>query len=109
MLRTKKQEKNICQNCPIAKAANLLGDSIILIIINELKNDSKRFSELELALIGVSTKTLTEKLNLLQDKDLITRERFCEKPPRVEYSLTEKGKGLKKILNSLLNYGEKYL
>ncbi len=109
MLRTKSQQKKICTGCPIAKAANLVGDTVILIIIKELLNSPKRFGDICHLLDGVSTRTITDKLKQLEDQKIIIRREYKEKPPHVEYSLTEKGKGLKTVVNALLKYGEKYL
>lgn len=109
MLRTKSQQKKICSGCPIAKAANLVGDTITLIIIKELLRGPRRFGELCDSLEGVSTRTISDKLKKLEMDHIINRVEYKEKPPHVEYSLTEKGKGLKKVVEALLNYGEKYL
>lgn len=109
MLRTKSQQKKICTGCPIAKAANLVGDTIVLIIVKELLNGSKRFGDICNSLEGVSTRTITDKLKQLENDKLINRTEYKEKPPHVEYSLTEKGKGLKKVIDSLLKYGEQYM
>ena len=109
MFRTKSQQKNLCTNCPIAKTADLVGDSIVLIIVRELMSGSKRFGEIHQSLNGVSSRTLTEKLKKLEVQDIISRIEYKEKPPRVDYALTQKGKGLKKIVKALLEYGEEYL
>jgi DNA-binding HxlR family transcriptional regulator len=109
MFRTKSQKKNMCTNCPIAKTADLVGDTVVLIILRELIPGSKRFGDIHAALQGASTRTLTDKLKKLEQQEIITRIEYKEKPPRVEYQLTQKGKGLKKIVQALLVYGEKYL
>ncbi len=109
MFRTTSQKKKMCINCPIAKASDLVGDSVVLIIVRELLGGSKRFGELYESLGGVSTRTLTEKLKKLEENKLILRVEFKQKPPHVEYSLTVKGKGLKKIIVALSEYGEKFL
>jgi DNA-binding HxlR family transcriptional regulator len=109
MFRTKAQQKKMCTNCPIAKASDLVGDSFVLIIVRELLSGSKRFGELHESLGGASTRTLTEKLKRLENQKIVTRIEFKEKPPHVEYILTAKGKGLKKIVNALYEYGENFL
>jgi len=108
MLRTKKQEKNLCTNCPIAKAANVVGDTVTLIIVRDLLRGPKRFGEITETL-GVSTRTLTAKLKQLEMEGLVARHEYAERPPRVEYALTAKGKGLKAIISALSSYGEKHL
>ena len=109
MLRTKSQQKKICTGCPIAKAANLVGDTVTLIIIKELLRGPRRFGEICNSLEEVSTRTIADKLKKLEIERIINRVEYKEKPPHVSYSLTEKGRGLKKVVDALLNYGEKYL
>lgn len=109
MLRTKKQEKNLCTSCPLAKTANLMGDTFTLLIIRDLLSQPKRFGELVDSLDGVSSRTITKKLQFLEEKGLIKRHAFSERPPRVEYSLTKNGKALNKIIETMRTYGEKYL
>ncbi len=109
MFRTKSQQKKICNGCPIGKSANLIGDSIILIIVKELLKGPKRFGVLCDYLDGVSTRTITQKLKHLEDQKIVIRTEYKTKPPHVEYSLTEKGRGLKKVIDELLKYGEKFL
>ncbi len=109
MFKTKSQRRKMCKNCPIAKTADLVGDSVILIIIRELVSGPKRFGDIHSSLGGASTRTLTQRLKKLEAVGIVSRTEYKEKPPRVEYSLTTKGQGLKKIISSLLQYGEKYL
>lgn len=109
MFRTKAQQQKICTNCPIAKASDLVGDSVVLIIIRELMTSSKRFGEIHEILGGVSTRTLTEKLKRLEEQKIVIRLEYKEKPPHVEYMLTKKGKGLKKVVSALSEYGVKFL
>ncbi len=109
MFRTASQQKKICKMCPIAKAADLVGDSVVLIIIRELISGPKRFGDMVDSLEGVSTRTLSQKLKKLEAHEIVSRTEYKEKPPRVEYSLTSKGKGLKKIVSAMLTYGEQYL
>ncbi len=109
MLRTKKQQQKICETCPIAKTADLIGDSCVLLIIRDLLSGTKRFGELEFSLQGISTRTLSKKLKMLVEKGIVKREEFNEKPPRVEYRLSEKGRALNTLIKTMLKYGEKYL
>jgi DNA-binding HxlR family transcriptional regulator len=107
-LHTKQQRKNLCSACPIARAADLIGDSWSLLIVRDLLGGARRFSDLAVSLAGISTRTLTKKLQLLEKNDLLARREFSEKPPRVEYSLTPKGRAFKGIIASMKNYGEKF-
>ena len=109
MLRTKSQVEKMCATCPMAKTANLIGDTVSLLMIYQLMSGSKRFKDFIEALPEVSSATLTNKITILEEYGLVTKERFNEKPPRVEYSLTPKGKGLKALIGALRKYGEKHL
>lgn len=109
MLRTKSQQKKICGTCPYAKASNLLGDSVVLLIIHHLLPEKRSFSDFELYLPGVSTKTVSEKLKFLEQEAIITKEEVHSKPNRVYYTLTQKGKQLRPVMKALRSFGEKCL
>lgn len=109
MLRTKKQVDDLCRKCSLAKTANIVGDTFSLLIIRDLLLKPKRFGELEKSLSGVSSRTITNKLKFLECEEIIKRSAFNEKPPRVEYSLTKKGKALQKIIDAMRKYGKTYL
>lgn len=108
MFRTKAQHK-ACNTCPIAKTADLIGDSAVLLIVRDLGISSRRFGELQASLPGISTRTLTEKLKVLEIEELILKQKYAEFPPRVEYSLTKKGKGLLGVIRSMEKYGKNFL
>lgn len=108
MFRTPTQRK-VCQECPIAKTANLVGDSTTLLIVRDLSRGAKGFSELVTLLPKVSTRTLTNKLKNLENEGVLIRQEKSGFPPRVTYSLTTKGRGLAPVINALGQYGKKYL
>ncbi len=107
-LHTEEQKKELCEHCPIARTADLIGDSWSLLIVRDLLKGAKRFSDLAGSLSGISTRTLTKKLQLLEEEKILTRKQFSEKPPRVEYSLTDKGRAFRSIITLMRKYGEKY-
>ena len=108
MFRTKIQHKK-CDSCPVAKTADLIGDSTVLLIVRDLWQRPRRFSDLEVSFPGVSTRTLTQKLKMLETEDIITKKKYAEFPPRVEYMLTKKGKGLTAVITAMEKYGKKFL
>lgn len=108
MLRTKSQQKTLCDACPVAKVADLVGDSCTLLIIRDLLSGPQRFGDLSASLHGISTRTLANKLRVLETSGIVERQEFKEKPPRVTYTLTKKGMGLHGVLDAMLEYGEKY-
>lgn len=109
MLKTSSQRKELCSGCSIAKVADLVGDSCVLLIIRDLLEGPRRFKDLSTSLSGISSRTLTNKLKFLEERRLITRTKYDERPPRVEYSLTFEGRELNRLLKEMSKYGEKYL
>lgn len=95
--------------CPIARTAELLGDRWTLLIVRDLMSGSKRFGQLQESLGHVSPKTLSHRLKVLEQADILTRMAFSEIPPRVEYTLTEKGEALSGIIQAMAAFGERYL
>ena len=69
---------------------------------------TKRFGELKKSIGSVSQKVLTAQLRDMENNGLLTRTVYPEVPPRVEYSLTELGRSLKPILDSMWNWGEEF-
>lgn len=78
------------------------------VILCHLLDGTKRFLELQRITAGVSHKVLNEKLKELEDDGLVVKKIYDELPPKVEYSLTEKGKEYALVLKQLEPLGEKY-
>lgn len=97
------------EQCPIGRVAHLVGDKWVLLIIRDLISGHKRFGELQKSLGSISPRTLSARLDILEDVGLIEREAYPEIPPRVEYSLTEKGRALLPLITLMRDYGEKWL
>ena len=97
------------QDCPIGRTAELVGDTWTILIVRDLMSGSKRFGQLQESLGHVSPKTLSQRLKTLEHADLLTREAFAEIPPRVEYTLTEKGRALSDVIQAMAAFGECYL
>lgn len=79
----------------------VLGGKWKLIIISYLQQ-SRRFGQLAQRLSLISRKVLTEQLKELEEDGIVRREAFAEVPPRVEYSLTARGRALLPILEQLV-------
>ena len=79
-----------------------------VLILRDLLPGTKRFRELKKSVGNVSQKVLTAQLRAMEENGLVHREVYAEVPPRVEYSLTELGKSLKPILDSMQAWGEAY-
>jgi DNA-binding HxlR family transcriptional regulator len=92
----------------IACAANILGSKWTALILRDLNEGPRRFKDFEQSLPGISPRTLSQRLDELEKEAIVTKQSFAEVPPRVEYSLTDKGKDLLPILRSMANWGKKY-
>lgn len=89
-------------DCPITKVAVLLSDTWTMLIMHALTEGPKRFCELEASLPGISTRTLTLKLQKLTAEELIEKSES-------HYQATKKGAGLKIIEKAMKKYSEQYL
>ena len=94
--------------CPVEVTLLLLSNKWTILILRDLLTGTKRFGELKKSLSGISQKVLTANLRSLEEKGIIEREVFPEVPPRVEYTLTELGKTLEPIIDSMYAWGEFY-
>ena len=94
--------------CPVETTLTLIGDKWKVLILRDLLHGTKRFGELKKSIGSVSQKVLTAQLRAMEENRLVHREIYAEVPPRVEYSLTELGKSLKPILDSMWAWGEAY-
>jgi DNA-binding HxlR family transcriptional regulator len=95
--------------CPVARTAQIISNKWTPLIIRDLARGECRFSALERSLAGISPKTLSERLKYLEAERIIARDCFAEVPPRVEYSLTEKGRALLPIIETMRDYGAAWL
>ena len=95
--------------CPVARTAQVIGNKWTPLIVRDLAGGCRRFSELERSLVGISPKTLSERLKRLEEFDVIERHCFAEVPPRVEYSLTERGYALLPVIESMRHFGDRWL
>lgn len=92
----------------VAEALNIIGNKWTALVIMELFKGPTRFSALENKLDGISPRTLSQRLDELEQKKIITKKSYAEVPPRVEYTLTTKGKDLILVLKSMAAWGDKY-
>ena len=95
-------------NCPVEYTASIIGNKWKIIILRDLLTGTKRYNELTRSVVGISAKVLTENLRDLERDGIIVRKVYPVVPPKVEYSLSEKGLDLKDVLNAMKVFGEKY-
>jgi len=91
--------------CPVTVTIALIGGRWKTIILYVLSEHTRRFGEISVRIPSISRKVLTQQLKELEADGLISRIKYKEMPPRVEYSLTELGKSLSPILNEIAVWG----
>ncbi|TMH13957.1 MAG: helix-turn-helix transcriptional regulator [Betaproteobacteria bacterium] len=97
-------------DCPVAKTLDLIGERWTILLLRDLLlHGPRRFQDFQDSLTGVAPNTLSARLKSLEDNALVRRQLYNERPPRLEYVLTEKGKSLGPIVRSLRDWGVKHL
>ena len=105
---TKISSKKELPLCPVETTLTLIGDKWKVLILRDLMNETLRFGELKRSIGKVSQKVLTSQLRDLERDGLVHREVYAEVPPRVEYSLTDTGRSLEPVIDSMRIWGEAY-
>ena len=95
--------------CPVCRTADIVCGKWTLLVIRDLAEGRSRFCELERSLVGISPRTLSLRLRALEEEGIVERRTYAEVPPRVEYQLTEKGRDLLPIIESMREYGMRWL
>jgi DNA-binding HxlR family transcriptional regulator len=93
----------------IESAMQVIGNKWTALILRDLFSGPKRFCELESSVGGINPRTLSQRLDDLEDLGIINRKSYAEVPPRTEYSLTEKGQDLLPILKQMADWGAKHM
>ena len=91
--------------CPVSRALEALDGRWTILVVRDLLAGTRRFGELRESLVGISPKTLTDRLRSLEAHGLVERRMYAEIPPRVEYSLTASGRSLEPVLAALADWG----
>jgi DNA-binding HxlR family transcriptional regulator len=85
-----------------------VGDKWTLLIVRDLVAGPRRFVELQRVLPGISTEQLRSRLNRMVADGLLTRQRYREVPPRVDYELTERSRDLLPVIGALARWGHQW-
>ncbi len=101
-------ERVEASGCPVERTVDIVGGRWTTLIVNELLSGTKRYGQLRAALTGVSPKTLTDKLRELEDHGVVTRTVHASVPPKVEYTLTEKGQALEAVIGAMRVWGQRW-
>jgi DNA-binding HxlR family transcriptional regulator len=95
--------------CSVAACADVIGAKWTALLVHDLSEGPRRFSELEHSCAGISPRTLSERLRALEHEGILVRRSYPESPPRVEYELTPKGKALLPIIAEMRRFGHDWL
>lgn len=95
------------EDCAVERALSLVGAKWTLVVLHQLMDGPRRFSELQRLIPAASPKMLTLRLRELEQLGLLTRTIHAEMPPRVEYQLTKQGRSLRPIIASIQKWGRR--
>jgi len=99
----------VTARCPVRTTLELIGGKWKLIILQQLCNHSElRLSELKKLIPDISEKMLIQELKILVDSNLAKRKNYGEVPPRVGYSITEKGKHTEPLIKEMVSFARAY-
>src|SRR3954468_8153739 len=96
-------------SCPVCRTADIVCGKWTLLLVRELAEGRSRFCELERSLAGISPRTLSLRLRALEEEGIVARRTYPEVPPRVEYSLPERGRPLEPLIEDMRRYGREWL
>ncbi len=108
----KKHEFRGCHaGCPVEASLEIIGAKWKGIILYHLLNAQGpvRFNELERSIPNATRRMLTRQLKELQEDGIVSRKAYPEVPPRVEYSMTDKGQTLRPVIDILKSWGEEHV
>lgn len=92
--------------CPISRTAFIIGSRWTSEIIRELVDKGpRRFSDFEVALEGIAPTTLSNRLKMLEDHGVVSREVYDTHPPRAQYQLTDRGLQMRPIIDAMRAWG----
>lgn len=94
--------------CPVELTLLLISNKWKVLIIRDLLEGTKRFSELKKSITNISQKVLTSNLREMEENGLLNRKVYPEVPPRVEYTLTKVGYSLEPLLTDMDKWGTWY-
>ena len=94
--------------CPVEATLSLISDSRKILILRDLLTGTKTLRRAEEFNRSISQKVLTSNLRAMEDDGLVVRQVYAEVPPRVEYTLTDRGESLRPIIDAMRIWGEEH-
>ncbi|MGV6859596.1 MAG: winged helix-turn-helix transcriptional regulator [bacterium] len=95
--------------CPVACTLDIIGDKWTLLVVRDLFAGKKTYGELQRSPEKIPTNILADRLKRLVNQGIVVREAYQERPVRYQYTLTEKGRDLGAVLDSMVKWGEKHV
>ncbi len=102
------QKNTDCDSSCLENTLGILGDKWTPLLLHALTDESRSFCDIETLLDGISPRTLSQRLEKLVLEGIITKEMYCEHPPRYKYGLSQKGRALRGVLNQMSEWGAQY-
>ena len=97
-------------DCPVALTLDLIGERWTILLLRDLLlHGPRRFQDFQASLPGVAPNTLSARLKAMEDSGLVSRTLYSERPPRLEYVLTAKGKSLGPVVKAMREWGSKHV
>lgn len=96
------------KKCPIARCMDIIDGKWTLLLLFRISRGTNRFGALQRSVPNISKQILTTELRKLETNGLLNREVFAEIPPRVEYTVSEKGESLFPIIHAMRVWGENH-
>lgn len=100
---------SIKRNCPIDLTMDLISGRWSMWVLWTLQDGPLRFGELKRRIPGITEKMLIQQLKKFKEFNIVNRTVFMQVPPKVEYTLTQKGQSLKPVMQLIRQWGEEYL
>ncbi|MBA2591831.1 MAG: helix-turn-helix transcriptional regulator [Gammaproteobacteria bacterium] len=96
-------------DCPVARTLDLIGERWTILLMRDLLlQGPRRFQDFLTSLPGIAPNILSARLKSLEDNGLVRRQLYNDRPPRLEYVLTDKGKSLGPVVKAMREWGDKH-
>jgi DNA-binding HxlR family transcriptional regulator len=97
------------RDCPVARTLDLIGERWTILLLRDLLLDGpRRFQDFQASLPGVAPNVLSTRLKSLEENGLVRRELYNERPPRLQYVLTDLGRSLGPVVKAMREWGSKH-
>jgi len=96
-------------SCPVANMLDVFGDKWSLLIVRDLLLGKIRYGEFAGSPEGIPSNILASRLKRLEAEGVVVKVAYCDKPPRYQYELTEKGRDLKPVLDAMVAWAAKHV